>query len=194
MPTKDLENGLRIISRNADRLLNITNDLLDIKRIESGRLQLNHENIDFQEIVQNSAREIQPLIKEKGQTLHVECPDSRLIINGDKIKLSQVLMNLLGNANKFTPEGGKVTLRVRKKKKTIQVEISDTGIGIKREDIKRIFTPFANIQKPSDIKGTGLGLSVTKGLVRAHGGTIKAESEGENKGATFTFTLLSAPK
>jgi len=191
---KNLENGLQIVNRNANRLLNITNDLLDIKRIESGKLQLNLEVLDFREIVENSTREIQPLIREKEQTLHVEYPDSSLLIKGDKVRISQVLMNLLGNANKFTPKRGTITLRVIKTKKAIKVKISDTGIGIKKEDIKRIFTPFANIQKASEIKGTGLGLSVTKGLVRAHGGTIKAESDGENKGATFTFTLLSASK
>jgi PAS domain S-box-containing protein len=186
---KNLENGLQIVNRNANRLLKITNDLLDIRKIESGRLQLNLEAIDLKDIIEDSVKEIRPLIDGKEQEFHIELPKKHLMIKGDRTRLCQVLMNILGNANKFTSERGKITLQAKERKKTIQVKISDTGIGIKKEDIKHAFTPFANIQKANDIKGTGLGLSLSKGLIEAHGGKIRIKSEGEGKGATFTLSL-----
>jgi signal transduction histidine kinase len=98
-------------------------------------------------------------------------------------------MNLLSNASKFTSEGGNITIHVIEQADVFKVQVSDTGIGIKPEDLERIFQPFASIQKNNYIKGTGLGLSITKGLVEAHGGKISAESAGEGKGAVFTFII-----
>lgn len=98
-------------------------------------------------------------------------------------------MNLLNNASKFVPEGGKITLSAEEKKDTIQTQVSDTGIGIREEDLERVFQPFTDIKKSIYIKGTGLGLSVTKGIVEAHGGKIWADSPGVDKGSIFTFTL-----
>jgi len=90
-------------------------------------------------------------------------------------------MNLLSNASKFTPEEGTITLRVIAEENTISVSVSDTGVGIRREDLERIFQPFAPISRPTYVKSTGLGLSLTKGLVEAHGGRISAESSGKGK-------------
>ena len=186
---KEIESSLQVVKRNTDRLLSLTNDLLDYRRLESGRFQLNLEPLNFRKVIEHSVEEIQPFIKEKKQSLHLEVPDKPLLVQGDHVRLSQVLMNLLSNANKYTPEGGDATLRVQEKEGAIQVQVSDTGIGIREEDLHRVFDPFAAIKKPTYIKGTGLGLSVTKGLVEAHGGRIWAESPGEGKGATFIFTL-----
>ncbi len=103
-------------------------------------------------------------------------------------------MNLLSNAAKFTPEGGDIILHVEDDSDNIVTQITDTGIGIREEDLGKVFEPFTPIKKPAHIKGTGLGLSVTKGLVEAHGGKIWVESEGEGKGATFTFTIPKCDK
>jgi len=187
--TKKIKSSLQITRRNTDRLLSLTNDLLDIRRLDSGKLQLNLESLDFGEIINHCIKEAQPSVNDKKQKLHLRIPDGSLQIQGDNVRLSQVVMNLLSNASKFTPEYGKIELDVQKKKKIIQVQVSDTGIGIKKEDLERIFEPFAAIEKPSYIKGTGLGLNVTKGLVEAHRGKIWAHSEGVGKGSTFTFTL-----
>ncbi|WP_455276200.1 sensor histidine kinase [[Eubacterium] cellulosolvens] len=119
----------------------------------------------------------------------MKVPKGRLFIQGDSIRLSQALINLLNNASKFTPERGKIELSVENMKESIQVQVKDSGIGIRKKDLERIFEPFANIKKPNYIKGTGLGLSLTKGFVEAHGGKIWVESSGEGKGAEFTFTL-----
>ena len=103
-------------------------------------------------------------------------------------------MNLLDNATKFTPDDGEIFLHVQDRDDVIKVQVSDTGLGIKKEDLERIFEPFASIEKPNYIKGTGLGLNVTKGLVEAHGGKIWVESEGKGKGSKFTFILPKKKK
>ncbi|MEM3017460.1 MAG: PAS domain-containing sensor histidine kinase, partial [Candidatus Bathyarchaeia archaeon] len=179
---------LEVIKRNTDLLVNITEDLLDIRRIESGKLTLNISPLNLKEIIDHCTLEIKPFLKES-QELHVQIPDPPPIIQGDKVRLTQVLMNLLSNAAKFTPEGGRIQLAVEDEEEAVKIWVSDTGIGIRNEDLPRVFEPFAAIQKPTYIKGTGLGLNISKGLVEAHGGRIWAESEGEGKGATFTLTL-----
>ena len=185
---------LEVAKRNTDRLINLVNDLLDIRRLESGRFELNLEYMDLREVVDNCSREIQPSIKSKSQNFITKLPDMPLMVQGDSIKLSQAVMNLLSNATKFAPEGGKITLRVKMGKGFFKIQVSDTGIGIKKQDLEKVFEPFTTIEKPTYIKGTGLGLSVTKGLIEAHGGKIWVESEGEGKGATLTFTLPVSSK
>ena len=107
----------------------------------------------------------------------------------DPARLTQVLTNMVGNAIKFSSPGGLVEVSAAENGPLVQVQVSDNGMGIRKEDLKRVFEPFAAIEKPTYVKGTGLGLSVSKGLVEAHGGKIWAESPGEGKGVTFTFTL-----
>lgn len=178
---------LEVVRRGNDRLLSLTNSLLDIRRMKSGRLQLKLEPLDFREVIEPCIAEVQPVFNKR-QSFRSEVPERPLLIWGDQARLSQVLINLLSNAAKFAPEG-EITLLVKETEDTVQVQVSDTGIGIKQEDLPRVFEPFAAIQKPTYVKGTGLGLSITKGLVEAHEGKIWAESPGEGKGATFTFTL-----
>ena len=116
-------------------------------------------------------------------------PPPKIRISGDAIRLSQVVMNVLDNASKFTPDGGRIMIRVEDKIDRVSVEVVDSGIGIRRDDLNRVFEPFSTIKKSSYIKGTGLGLSVSKALITAHGGTITVESEGEGKGSKFTIIL-----
>jgi two-component system phosphate regulon sensor histidine kinase PhoR len=187
--SKNVESNLQVVKRNSNRLLDLTNDLLDIQRMQAGKLQLNLKALDFKQIIDQCAAEIQPFIHDRRQSLSLNVPERPLPIQGDPIRLVQVLMNLFSNASKFTSEGGNITIHVIEQPDVIKVQVSDTGIGIKQEDIEKIFQPFAPIQKRSYIKGTGLGLSITKGLVEAHGGKISAESKGEGKGTTFTFTI-----
>lgn len=180
---------LEIVKRNTERLLSLVNELLEVRRMESGKLKLNLKLIDFQEIIRHCIREIQPLIEQKKQRFNLKVPRGRLSIKGDSIRLSQALMNLLDNASKFTPESGIIALSVEKTKKNIKVQLKDTGIGIRKKDFGKIFEPFADIEKSSYIRGTGLGLSVTKGIIKGHKGRICVESSGEGKGATFTFII-----
>ena len=187
--SEDMKSNLEIVKRNTDRLLKLTRELLDLRRMESGKLELNKENLDYQKIIKNCLEEINPLFEEKQQILNIKLPKEQLIIKADNIRLSQILMNLLSNANKFTPEEGGISVIVENTNGEIRTTISDSGIGIRKEDINRIFEPFSSIKKPTYIKGTGLGLSVTKGLVESHGGRIIVKSQGEGKGTAFTFNL-----
>ncbi len=187
--SEEMKSNLTIVKRNTDRLLQLTGELLDLRRMESGRLELNKEELDYQEIIKNCLEEVKPLFEEKKQILTIQLPKDELNIQADKIRLGQILMNLLSNANKFTQEEGGISFIVEKTNGEIRTIVSDNGIGIRKEDLKRIFEPFSSIKKPTYIKGTGLGLSVTKGLVEAHGGKISVRSPGEGKGTTLTFTL-----
>ncbi|WP_287587140.1 ATP-binding protein [Candidatus Borrarchaeum sp.] len=184
-----LESSLQVVNRNTDRLIYLTDELLDIQRIKSGRISLNLEFQDLINIINHCIEEIQPFIDEKKQNLNLKIPERPLKIRVDRVRLSQIIMNILNNATKFTPEGGDITLAVEETDGVMQVQVSDNGIGIREEDLEKVFRPFSDIKKPTYIKGTGLGLSVTKGLVEAHGGRIWAHSDGEDRGAAFTFTL-----
>jgi len=184
-----IESMLKIVQRNTDRLSGLTNDLLDIQRIESGRLTITPEPMDIGEVVKEVVEEILPLISERDQELHVEILEELPIIIADPIRISQILINLLNNAYQYTPEGGEINLKVNEAPGSVRVEVSDTGIGIKKEDLPKLFSPFPDMEKTSRNGGTGLGLSICKGIIDLHGGTILAESEGENKGSTFTITL-----
>ncbi|MCJ7506839.1 PAS domain S-box protein, partial [Candidatus Bathyarchaeota archaeon] len=186
---EEVESNLQVVKRNTDRLLSLVNDLLDLSRMQSGRLQLNLQSMDLRQIIDDCAAEIQPFVNAKKQSLSLEVPAGPLPVQGDPVRLSQVLANLLSNASKFAQEAGQIGLRVKDVRDVVVVQVSDNGIGIRKQDLERVFQPFAAIEKPTYVKGTGLGLSVSKGLVEAHGGKIWAESPGEGKGVTFTFTL-----
>jgi signal transduction histidine kinase len=190
LPEK-VESSLRVVKRNSDRLLSLTEDLLDVQRMDAGRLKLNFELISINEIIDDCIEEIQPFVDERKQGIRLKIPDRLhdIIVQGDRIRMSQVFLNLLLNATKFSPEGSVITLSVEEGVGEFVVKASDTGIGIAQDDLTRVFEPFSAIEKPQYIKGTGLGLSVTKGLIEAHGGRIWAESDGKGKGATFVFTL-----
>ena len=185
----EVMSNLYVVQRNTERLLNLLNDLLDIRRIESGKINLNLESLDFKKNLDFSVEEIKPFIEEKKQKLILEMPDEPLMVKGDYIRLNQILVNLLSNANKFSPEDREIRIDTKIEDDFVKVQISDQGIGIREEDMDRIFEPFADIKKPNYYKGTGLGLSVTKGLVEMHGGKIWVESPELAQGAIFTFTL-----
>jgi signal transduction histidine kinase len=187
--TENVQSNLHVVKRNTDRLLGLVDDLLDLSRMQAGRLRLELQPMDFKTVIQSCMAEAEPLIEEKKLSVGMEVPEKPLPIQGDQVRLCEVLMNLLSNATKFSPEGSDVTLRVEEENESIKVQVSDRGIGIRKKDLERVFEPFSAIEKPTYIKGAGLGLSITKGFVEAHGGRIWAESEGEGKGATFTFTL-----
>jgi PAS domain S-box-containing protein len=191
-PKSALENVrpfVEVVRRNADRLLQLTDDLLDLQRMETGKLQLRIQTLDLRDLVKQCVQEVGPLLAQKAQRLHLEVPPGPIQIHADSLRLSQALLNLLNNAIKFTPDGGDITISVHEESDEVQVTVRDTGIGIGKSDIGQVFEPFATIEKPTYFKGTGLGLSLTKKLVEAHGGTISVSSLGRGQGATFTVAL-----
>jgi two-component system phosphate regulon sensor histidine kinase PhoR len=185
----NLKSQIETVKRNAQRLLDLTEDLLDIQYMETGRLQLKFEDLNLQEILTQCVEEIQPLVNEKGQEVRLEIPGKPLVVAGDRVRLVEALMNLLQNANKFSPNGGSIIIRVEEDVGTVTISITDSGIGIDKKDLDRVFEPFAAIPKPAYFKGTGLGLSLTKRLIESHGGKIWATSSGIGSGATLAFTL-----
>jgi two-component system sensor histidine kinase VicK len=180
---------IEMIARNAKRLERLTSDILDVSRIESNALKLNLEMIDLNEkirIVVNDEMSAIPQGKEL-KIIFDQRERAPLFVKGDKSRLFEVLSNLIGNAIKFTDSGGTITVTAEKTatKNEAIVSIKDTGKGIDREILPRLFTKFAS---KSD-NGTGLGLFLSRGIIQAHGGKIWAENNKEGKGATFRFTL-----
>ncbi|MFH0887214.1 MAG: HAMP domain-containing sensor histidine kinase [bacterium] len=178
------------IERNSRNLLRLINDLLSISRIESGKMELSMENIQLLPIVDDMFNIMKSIAAVKNITLeqHIEIGASE--IYADEEKLEHILMNLLDNAIKYTPPSGKVTLWITEEPDDVKFIVQDNGIGMKREDMERIFDKFTkgdNAEKGS-MKGIGLGLAIVKSFVEAQGGKIWVESE-EDKGSKFIFTL-----
>jgi PAS domain S-box-containing protein len=180
---------LDVVRRNTDRLLDLTNDLLNIQSFENGKLDVTLEKLNLQETLANYIEETQPLFRSKKQVVKLEAPEKPLLVLGNRLRLGEVMMNLLNNANKFTPEEGHIVVRVEDGDAAATVYVKDSGIGIDKKDLEQVFEPFAAIKKPTYFKGSGLGLSLTKKLVEAQGGKIWATSEGNGSGATFAFML-----
>jgi signal transduction histidine kinase len=178
------------IFRNANRLQRLTNDILDVTRIESQTLKLNKEQFDLNDILSNVIADYRSQIEKAGKSSLklLACTDACYIIDADKNRLTQVISNLLSNAIKFTEEGTitiATTLRDNEdaKEKEVLVSVKDTGIGITSETFARLFSKFASSS------GTGLGLFISKSIIEAQGGRIWAENNIDGKGATFTFSL-----
>ena len=186
---KELRAQIEIVKRNADRLLQLTDDLLKLQDTETGHVELKIQPLMLREALAQGVEEVQPLLIEKKQTLKLEIPDNLPMVSADPLRFAEVLMNLLQNAIKFTPVEGTITIRAQDGNGMVAISVTDTGIGIDANDLDRVFEPFAVIAKPGYFKGTGLGLSLTRKLVDAQHGKVWAESVGKGRGSTFTFTL-----
>jgi PAS domain S-box-containing protein len=185
-----LRHGLEIIERNTRVQTQLISDLLDVSRIITGKLRLEIQSIELGEIVRNAIQTVQPAADAKGIELRLEISQVEPIV-ADPERLQQVVWNLLSNAIKFTPQGGRVDVRIRTRDGHAEIKVADTGIGIRPEFLPILFERFRQAD-PSAARrfgGLGLGLAISKQLVELHGGTVTAESEGEGRGATFTINL-----
>ena len=182
---------LSILQKNSDRLQNIVQDLLHLSRIESGLDPVRPAEIPLRECVEKNLLLLAPLVKKKEQRCTLSVPPE-MTLWADPKKIDQVFINLLENAIKYTPERGTIEIRAAQKESRIEIEIHDSGIGIPKEDLSRIFERFYRVDRTRsrDLGGTGLGLSIVKHIVEAHGGKIAAQSE-LGKGSRF---ILSLPK
>jgi PAS domain S-box-containing protein len=175
------------IKSNSDRLARLINDLLDLSTIEAGKINLRPTNLPMVTLVKEAAESLRPMATEKLIDLKVVCLDPELIAWADRDKVIQVLMNLMGNALKFTPPRGTVTVVVTKNDASwTQISVTDTGPGVPVEEVNKVFARFYQVDRTG--KGTGLGLAISKALVEMHGGKIWVESE-VGQGSTFCFTL-----
>ncbi len=180
---------LEIINKEADRLTRLINNLLDLSRIEAGKMQWDFQELDLDEIVSCAAATLRGATEKKGLALEVSHRPG-MLVRGDRDKLVQVLTNLIGNAIKFTPQGGKVRVAAWKGEDRHEITVEDSGIGIPEKFLKTIFEKFGRVDtsETRDIKGTGLGLSIAHSIVQAHGGDVRVESE-EGRGSTFRVVL-----
>ena len=188
----DTQKDCLILSkRNIDRLNRLISDLLDISRIEAGKIQLNKQPADAASIVKDVLGLFQASAKEKNIALELLLPEEIPLVTIDSDKINQVLTNLVGNALKFTPAQGKITIKAFRAENFLQIEVRDTGVGIPKQDLEKVFDKFYQVDRNksfTSVKGTGLGLPISKGIVERHGGKIWAESE-IGKGSKFIFTL-----
>lgn len=186
---------LAIARRNVDRLGLIVNDLLDTSKIEAGRLDFSFRAIDLKEALAETIQSHEEEARHGRLTLDLRIPEDLPTVWADTDRLAQVLTNLVGNAIKFTPPGGVVSISARRLGATVEVSVSDIGPGLGADDLTRIFEPFYQAGDPltGKAKGTGLGLSIARKLVRAHGSDLEVESE-QGRGCRFFFALpLDSP-
>jgi two-component system sensor histidine kinase/response regulator len=186
-------NFLSMAEKNIDRLIKILNNLLDLSRIEYGKIEMKSEELELKGIVEFILASLTPQANEKPLHLRMEVPEGLPLVYGDREKIEQVLMNLVGNAIKFTPEGGEISVSARPthdEGDMVAISVKDSGIGIPKDQLGKVFDKFYQVEGSlhRSLSGTGLGLSITKGLVEANEGRIWAESE-VGKGSIFTFTL-----
>lgn len=190
-----LDKGLQAIERNARIQTQLIDDLLDVSRIISGKLNLDVRPVDISSAVEGAITVVRPASDAKGIRLTYSRDPMIGAISGDTARLQQIVWNLLSNAVKFTPERGRIEIRLQQLDQHIMVTVSDTGQGISPEFLPRVFDRFrqADSSTTRDYGGLGLGLAIVRHLVELHGGTVRAESAGEGKGATFcvTFPLLT---
>ena len=193
MPAETRDRLLQIIDKESDRLSRLINDVLDLTKIESGKLSWRIEQLSIQDIIETSVSGIRSLVDNKGLAVTIRIPDPLPLIFGDRDRLIQVLNNLLSNAIKFTRQGGSIEVSAHSEERPqphVAISVSDTGMGIRSEDLERIFEKFhrSSDMLAENTEGAGLGLTISRQIVEFHGGAIQAESK-LGKGSTFTVTL-----
>ncbi|MBI3779973.1 MAG: response regulator, partial [candidate division NC10 bacterium] len=214
--TEKQDRYLDHIHASGRHLLALINDLLDLSKVEAGKLEVRPQAFEVREALEAALHTIRPQAEAKRQHLSLQVPGDLPTLVADPVRINQVLLNLLSNAVKFTPEGGSITVTARQAHsssvtvergkraarepstvdreqpgKFVEISVADTGIGINAEGLKRLFQPFTQLEPAltKRYEGSGLGLALTKKLVELHSGTIWAESVGEGKGSTFTLRL-----
>jgi len=180
-----------IIARQVEHMTGLVDDLLDVSRVTRGLVSLSTQVLDLRKVVDDAAEQIRPLIATRRHTVVLDQPLDAATVKGDHKRLVQVVANLLNNANKYTPEGGRIELRLRQDDGDYVLTVSDDGIGMEPALVARVFDLFSQAERTPDRSqgGLGLGLALAKSLVELHGGSVQAESAGLGKGSSFTVRL-----
>lgn len=180
---------LEAIGSDCERLTRLIDNLMELSRIESGSIYVEPESADAAVLVHDAVRPLKIQAERQGVELVVDLPPEIPLVTADYNKATWVLTNIIGNALRYTPEGGNITIKVRQYRNRVFFSVSDTGCGIPKEDQEKIFRKYIQVRKPGQaVGGAGLGLTIAKDIVMAHGGEIWVESE-EGVGTTFTFTF-----
>jgi len=178
------------ILSSGNQLLNLINDILDLSKVESGKMELKLRDIIIANIMKSLKSAVMPMLLPKKQDLEIDIEEGIPPVYADKSKVEQVLLNLLNNATKFTSDGGKLKIEVARNNDWCQISVIDDGIGIREDDYERIFESFNQLTNPlvAEQGGTGLGLTIARQIIERHGGRIWVESE-YGKGSRFSFTI-----
>lgn len=210
-PVAALSGGLHLLGKetSADRAPNIraemqrvlnhlshlVDDLLDVSRVNEGKISLRRARIELADVLQSAIVACRHNIDAGGHQFETEIPETPIWLDGDHTRLAQVVANLLNNAAKYTPPGGLITLTARRRDDTVEIRVSDTGVGIAPEVQQGIFEIFAQVEDHLSKAqgGLGIGLALVRQLVSLHGGTVEVQSEGHNRGSTFTVCLPAEP-
>jgi len=189
--TKEL---IQMIEKGGKRLKYLVDNLVDITRIEYKKFELDKNKNDVNQLIRDCVKEMRYLIKKRELNLELDLLVD-LFLEIDKVRIEQVILNLLSNAIKNTPPNGKILIKTLIKDNRVEISIKDTGIGLTKEEMDKLFTRFGKIERYGngleyvDIQGTGLGLYISKEIIDLHEGNIRAESEGRGKGSTFIVKL-----
>jgi signal transduction histidine kinase len=191
VPSEELPRMQALIEGQVQHMSRLVDDLLDVSRASTGKLRLDCRIVDMVQIIHQAIEVCSPVMTAHHLHFTAELPECALAMNGDPVRLTQILGNLLGNAAKYTPSGGNVTLSVTAKDDVLEISICDDGIGISAQALPFIFDPFVQDVHAVGFNGAGLGigLTVVRELVEAHGGTVIGMSDGDGKGSTFIVTL-----
>jgi nitrogen-specific signal transduction histidine kinase len=182
---------LPMIRRNVALEARLIDDLLDLTAISAGKVSLHRERVDMHQLTRAVVAMVQETVQDKGIRLDLTLDASCPWVDADQARMQQVLWNIIRNASKFTPRGGRIVIRTASAGREFSLSCVDSGIGIAREALERIFSPFeqADAEVSKSYGGLGLGLAIAQGLMAQHGGRIRAESEGRGTGSTFTISL-----
>jgi CheY-like chemotaxis protein/nitrogen-specific signal transduction histidine kinase len=188
---QDITQAREIIVRQVAHMASLLDDLLEVSRYTRGDLVLKKAPVPLQQILDAAIEAAQPLLKEKGHQLRIEVPQSTPVIDGDSMRLTQVVSNLLTNAAKYTNAGGEIVLSCSVNDSGLSLSVRDSGIGLAPHSIQRIFEMFVQIEANygQSRRGLGIGLALVKAIMELHGGRAEAQSEGLGRGSTFTITL-----
>jgi signal transduction histidine kinase len=191
LPPESQVHAFKVISRNAQSQKQLVEDLLDVARIAAGRIDLEKQPVDLRHTARTAVDSALPAAREKGITIRLACADDPVTVEADLHRLQQVAANLVGNALKFSERGGEVTVSVTTADGSAELVVRDTGAGIAPEFLPYIFDRFrqADTSLTRPYPGLGLGLWVVKQIVDAHGGSVRADSDGPGTGATVTVNL-----
>ncbi len=183
-----------MMDRQLSHLVRLVDDLLDVSRVSKGKIELRKARIALSDIVKTAVEASNPLIHAGRHELKLDLPEAPLWLDADLTRLSQVISNLLNNAAKYTPEGGKIVLSARRERDEVTVTVSDNGVGISSDMLPLVFDLFTQVRDNMDRShgGLGIGLALVKQLVEMHGGAIASESAGPGRGSTFRVRLPAA--
>jgi len=189
--THELGYAVRVIERQMNMLERLVEDLLDLTRVGAGKVDLRLAPIVVQELAQECVEDVGPEVRRRRHEIQLVAPDGPVVVEGDRDRLHQVVMNLLVNATKYTPEGGHIWVKVTTEGEDAVVKVGDDGVGIPTEMLPRIFELFTQVEstRTSSRGGLGIGLALVKNLVGLHGGSVQVRSDGLGKGSEFTVRL-----